>query len=74
MKRELGYDEVLEALEQALIDNPRLRRAPIEELAGHLVLGGYLREEPSLGIVGAAMATVVAEEQAFGPDVPLEEL
>jgi hypothetical protein len=68
-----GHDEVLEALERAFVDNPRLRVAPIEELARQLVLGGYLEEEPSLGLVGEAKATIVAEEQAFGPDVPLEE-
>jgi hypothetical protein len=69
-----GYDEVLVALERALMDNPHLRVAPVEEVARQLMLGGYLREEPPLGLVGAAMATVVSEEQAFGPDVPLEEL
>jgi hypothetical protein len=74
MKYEPGYDEVLEALERALMDNPHLRVAPVEEVARQLMLGGYLREEPPWGLVGAAMATVVAEEQAFGPDVPLEEL
>ena len=73
MKDELGHDEVLEALERALMDNPRLRVAPLEEVARQLVLGGYIEEEPSVGLVGAAMVTVVAEEQAFGPDVPLEE-
>jgi len=70
----MNHDEVLEALEKALFDNPRLRVAPIEEVARQLILGGYLEGEPSVGLVGAAMATIVAEEQAFGPDVPLEEL
>jgi hypothetical protein len=74
MKREPEYDEVLKALEQALTDNPHLRGASIEEVARQLMLGGYLKDEPSLGVVGAAMATVVAEEQAFGPDVPLEDV
>ena len=74
MKDESGYDEVLHAIERALMDNPRLRHAPIEELGRQLVLGGYLLEEPSLGLMGEAMATIVAEEQAFGSDVPLEEL
>lgn len=73
MTDELGPDEVLEALERALEDKPHLRGLPLEEAARQLVLGGYLEEEPSLGLVGQAMATVVAEEQAFGPDVPLEE-
>lgn len=74
MKREPVYDAVLKALEQALMGNPHLRVAPIDEVARQLMLGGYLEKEPSLGVVGEAMATVVAEEQGFGPDVPLEEL
>jgi len=73
VRDELGPDGVLEALEQALEDNPHLRSLPLKEVARKLVLGGYLEVEPSLGIVGEAVATVVAEEQAFGPDVPLEE-
>jgi len=43
-------------------------------VARQLILGSYFNKEPSVGLVGAAMATIVAEEQAFGPDVPLEEL
>jgi hypothetical protein len=74
MNHEQVYGAVLEALERALMDNPHLRVAPIEEVARQLMLGGYLEKEPSFGVVGAAMATVVAEEQGFGPDVPLEEL
>ena len=74
MKREPPFEEVLEALERALMDNPHLRDMPIEEVDRQLMLGGYLHEEPSLGLVGAAMATIVAEEQGFGPDVPLEEM
>lgn len=76
MKREPNHDKVLEtleALQRALKDNPHLRDIPTEEVARQLMLGGYLREEPSPGLVGEAMATIVAEEQAFGPDVPLEE-
>ncbi len=70
---ELDHDEVLGALERALEDNPHLRDQPAEEVARQLVLGGYVEGEPSPSDVAAAMATVVAEEQAFGPDVPLEE-
>ncbi len=73
MKYEPGYKEVLESLEQALVDNPHLRTADPEEVARQLVLGGYVEGEAPPGVVGEAMATVAAEEQAFGPDVPLEE-
>lgn len=71
---EFGHDELLGALERALMDNPHLRDQAPEEVARELVLGGYLEGEPDPGVVGEAMATVAAEEQAFGPDVPLEEL
>jgi hypothetical protein len=37
------------------------------------VLGGYLQEEPSLHRVADALASLEAEEQAFGPDVPTED-
>jgi hypothetical protein len=75
MKRdEPGFDAVLEALEASLMGNPHLRGAPIEEVARQLMLDGYLEEEPSLDVVGQAMATVAAEEQAFGPDVPTEDV
>ena len=78
MKDEPGYDEVLRALERALMDNPRLREAPVEELAHLLVLGGYLKEEPSIGLMGEVMTTIASEEEEFegNPERswPLEEL
>ena len=74
MKREPSTEEVIEALERALMHDPHLRDAPIEEVARQLMLGAYLHEEPSPDLVGEAMALVIAEEQAFGPDVPMEEL
>ena len=75
MKRdEPGFDAVLVALEASLMGNPHLRGAPIEEVARQLMLGGYLVEEPSLDVVGQAMTTIAAEEQAFGPDVPTEDV
>jgi hypothetical protein len=67
-------DEVLEAIERALVDNPLLRHAPIEELSRQLMLGGYLKEEPSLGLMVDVMTTIVAGEQPFGPDGPFEAL
>jgi hypothetical protein len=74
MKNEPGQGEVLVALERALMDNPGLREAPVEELAHLLVLGGYLKEEPSIGLMGEVMTTITSREEAFGSDVPLEEL
>jgi hypothetical protein len=71
--RDRSHSEVLEALERALEDNPHLRGLSADEVARRLVLEGYVETEPSPALVGEAMATVAAEEQAFGPDVPLEE-
>jgi hypothetical protein len=68
-----GFQEVLEALKRALEDNRQLRDFPPEEVARQLVLGGYLQEEPSLHRVADALASLEAEEQAFGPDVPTED-
>jgi hypothetical protein len=71
--RDRNQGEVLDALERALKDNPHLRFLPKEEVARLLVVGGYVARETTPEQVGEAMATVVAEEQAFGPDVPLED-
>ncbi len=43
-------------------------------MARQLVLGGYLREEPSLERVEDAFGTFIAEEQVFGPDMWPEDL
>ena len=49
---EPGPTEILQALRQALSDNSRLKGgAPTEEIAPQLILGGYLREKPSLTLV-----------------------
>ena len=68
-----GFQEVLDALKRALEDNRQLRDLPPEEVARQLMLGGYLQEEPSLHRVADALASLGAEEQAFGPDVPTED-
>jgi hypothetical protein len=68
-----GFQEVLEALKRALEDNRRLGDFPPEEVTRQLMLGGYLQEEPSLHRVEDALASMGAEEQAFGPDVPTED-
>jgi hypothetical protein len=72
-KAEPGFQEVLEALKRALEDDRRLRDLPAEEVARQLVLGGYLRGEPTVSQAADALASLHAEEQAFGPDVPTED-
>jgi hypothetical protein len=42
-------------------------------VARQLVLGGYLQEEPTLSQAADALASLEAEEQAFGADVPTED-
>jgi hypothetical protein len=68
------HDEIVEALERAVMDIPRLREFTPEEIAHQLVLGGYLREEPSLERVQDAYGIFIAEEQAFGPEVWPEDV
>ncbi len=68
------HDEIVEALERAVMDIPRLREFTPEEMARQLVLGGYLREEPSLERVEDTYSTFIAEEQAFGPEMWPEDI
>lgn len=73
-RAELSFQEVIEALKRALEDNRLLSDAPAEEVARQLVLGGYLREEPTPSQMADALSSLRAEEQAFGPDVPTEDV
>lgn len=59
---EPGPDDIFEALQEALEDNPRLAEMPTDEVARQLVLGGYLEGEPSLPLVAEALQTIGAEE------------
>ena len=70
---EPGFQEVLEAIKRALEDDRHIVDSPAEEVARHLVLGGYVEGEPTVSRVADAMASLEAEEQAFGPDVPTED-
>ena len=72
-KSEPGLQEVLEALKRALEEDRLLQDFPADEVARQLVLGGYLQEEPTVSQVADALASLKAEEQAFGPDVPTED-
>jgi len=48
-------EEVLEALREAIINNPRLEDMPVEEIARQLVLEGHLEQEPPLTLVENAL-------------------
>ena len=72
-KGEPGPDEILEALREAIFDNPRLTQMPSEEVARQLVLGGHLQEEPSPALVADTLDTLDAEEEGFEADELSEE-
>ena len=72
-KGEPGPDEILEALREAIFDNPRLTQMPSEEVARQLVLGGHLQEEPSPALVADTLDALEAEEEGFEADEHSEE-
>jgi hypothetical protein len=72
-KDEPSPEEILEALRESIFDNPRLTEMPTEEVAGQLVLGGHLQEEPSAVVVADMMSALEAEEGGFEADELSEE-
>ncbi|HKZ27729.1 MAG TPA: hypothetical protein VJ086_07540 [Rubrobacteraceae bacterium] len=72
-KDEPGLEETLDALRQAIFDNPRLTEMPAEEVARQLVLGGYVQEEPSPALVADMLDALKAEEGGFDADDFSEE-
>jgi hypothetical protein len=72
-RAEPGFQEVLEAIKRALEDDRHIADLPADEVARQLVLGGYVQGEPTVPRVADALASLEAEEQAFGPDVPTED-
>jgi hypothetical protein len=72
-KDESGPDEILEALREAIFENPRLREMPAEEVARQLVLDGRLQAEPSPTLVADMLQALEAEESGFDADELLSE-
>ena len=72
-KDEPGPNEILEALREALFENPRLTEMSSEEVARQLVLGGHLQEEPSSTLVAEMLDALEAEEGGFEADELSEE-
>ena len=68
-----GPEEILEALREAVSDNPRLTEMPAEEVGRQLVLGGHLQEEPSPALVADMLDALEAEEGTFDADELSEE-
>jgi len=72
-KDEPSPEEILEALREAIFDNPRLTEMPAEEVAEQLVLGGHLQEEPSAVVVADMLSALEAEEGGLEADELSEE-
>jgi hypothetical protein len=64
-KDEPGPDEILEALREAIFDNPRLAEMPSEKVARRLILDGHVQEEPSPELVADMLDALEAEEGGF---------
>jgi hypothetical protein len=72
-KDEPGPEEILEALREAVSDNPRLAEMPAEDVARQLVMDGRLQEEPSPVLVADMLDALEAEEGGFEADELSEE-
>jgi hypothetical protein len=72
-KGEPGRDEILGALREAVVDNPRLAEMPAVKVARQLVLEGRLQLEPSSALVAEMLDALEAEERAFEAEEPSEE-
>jgi hypothetical protein len=66
-------DEIVEALREAIFENPRLREMPAEEVARQLVLENHLQQEPSPVLVAEMLDALEAEEEGFEADELSEE-
>jgi hypothetical protein len=63
-------DRIMDALRQALGDDPKMRERPAEEVAGDLARGGYLDEEPDPVLVADLLGSIDPE----GPGRETDEL
>ena len=72
-KGEPGPDEILGALREAVVDNPRLAEMPAEEVARQLILEGRLQQAPSAALVAEMLDALEAKERAFEAEELSEE-
>jgi hypothetical protein len=66
-------DEIVDALREAVFENPGLREMPVEKVARQLVLDGYLQQVPSPVLVAEMLDALEAEEESFEADELSEE-
>ena len=63
-------DRIMEALREALRDDPKMRERPAGEVAEQLVRGGYLDEDPDPVLVAEMLGSIDPE----GPGRETDEL
>jgi hypothetical protein len=66
-------DSVLNALREALRDDPKMRGRPAGEVAGELARGGYLEEEPDPVLVAEMLGSIEPEGPGRETDEVTEE-
>lgn len=66
-------DRVLEALKEALRDDPKMRERPAEEISVDLARGGYLDEEPDPVLVADMLGSIDPEGPGRETDETTEE-
>src|SRR5215213_8202394 len=67
-------DRVMDALKEALRDDPKMRERPAEEVAGELARGGYLDEEPDPVLVAEMLGSIDPEGPGRETDELTEEI
>lgn len=65
-----GPDRIMDALREALRDDPKMRELPAEEISEQLARGGYLDEEPDPVLVAEMIGSIDPE----GPGRETDEL
>jgi hypothetical protein len=63
-------DRIMDALKEAMRVDPKMRERPAGEVAGELVRGGYLEEEPDPVLVAEMLGSMDPE----GPGRESDEL
>ena len=65
-----GPDRIMDALREALRDDPKMRELSAEEISEQLARGGYLDEEPDPVLVAEMIGSIDPE----GPGRETDEL
>jgi hypothetical protein len=66
-------DMVMDALREAIRDDPKMRERPAKEVSEHLARGGYLDEEPDPVLVAEMLGSIDPECPGRETDEVTEE-